>query len=395
MKTIKKLLLSLFMLFFLQHAIARTDSIEISGNLKGLQNNGVWLSFTTTNKVVKNFKTNAVNDDFKFKVPKMEMPVLARFNVAIPRDMSAMVDGKMISNPAPALDLFIYNQNINITGEALLVQFSAVKGDNENNIFNTYKKQVLADEKLSYETSLALFNATYHNKPLKGDINTLKEEAINTRKRIAQNQKEFIKQNPKAFAAIFLLSRMQNLYNANDYTNAWNGLADLYKNHPAADGIKNYLKKVSSTLAGIPAIPFERKDKDGKTINLADYKGKVVLLDFWGSWCGPCRASHPHLKTVYDKYKAKGFEIIAIAQEYGKTLAQSKLEWLKAIEEDKIKWVHILNQDGIEQQDIVKSYNVNGFPTKILVDAQGKIILRVTASATDDIDKALEKIYGF
>jgi len=130
-------------------------------------------------------------------------------------------------------------------------------------------------------------------------------------------------------------------------------------------------------------------------VRLSAYKGRTILLDFWGSWCGPCRASHPHLKELYKKYKDKGFEIIAIAQERGKTLHESKNSWLKAIADDDINWVHILNQDGVEKQDLVKSYRVNAFPTKILVDTEGKIILRITASATDDIDKALEKVYGY
>lgn len=387
--------LSIVTILFFQNAMAQTDSIEINGTLTGLKDNSIWLTFTTNDRVVKNYKTNAVKDVFKLKIPKTEIPVMARFNVAILRDASAMVDGKLISNPSPPLDLIVYNKNINIIGEALTVQFASVTGDEENNWLNIHKSNILADEKLSYETNLALFNATYYNKPLKRDANALKEEINAARKRIYQNQKNFVSSNPKALASVFLLSRMQNLYNASDYTNVWNGLDDRYKNHPAADGIKNYVKKVSITLTGAPSIIFERKDKDGKNINLSAYKGRVVLLDFWGSWCLPCRASHPHLKTLYDKYKTKGFEIIAIAQERGKTVEESKKNWLKAINDDGISWVHILNQDGIEKQDIVKSYNVNAFPTKVLIGADGKIILRITASATDDIDKALERIYGF
>lgn len=395
MKTAKKLLLSIFMLFFLSQVQAQVDSIQISGVLKGLGNHSVSITFTNDEGIAKNFKANAINDAFTLKVPQLKTPSIARFNISIDRSMTATVNGQTFSNPAPPLELFVYNAPIQIEGEALLLQLANVTGDVENNTFSKYKKQVFADEKHNYEISLALFNSTYYNKPLTGNAEALKEEASEARKRTYQYQKDFVRTHPDAFASIFLLSRLQNLYNANDYTATWNALSDKYKNHPATNGIKAYLKKVSTTLAGIPSIPFERKDKDGKTINLDAYKGKVVLLDFWGSWCGPCRASHPHLKTVYNKYKSKGFEIIAIAQENGKTIEDSKKAWLKAIEEDGISWVHILNQDGIEKQDIVKSYNVNAFPTKILLGADGKIILRVTASATDDIDKALEKIYGF
>ncbi len=389
------MLLSIVMLFLLPKSYGQTDSITISGKLKGLENRGVYIAFSDDDGKTKSYKATSVHDEFSFKVPKLKSPATARFDVSIPRGLSATVDGRTVGNPAPTLDLFVYNKDIKINGDALLVQLAMVTGDDENNVFNVYKQQIKADEHLNYETTVALFNANYNNKPLIGDANKLQEEAAIARKRVYQLQKDFVQTHPDAFASVFLMSRLQNLYNANDYTKVWNSLSPTYKNHIAAKGIRAYIEKISSTLSGAAAVAFERKDKNGKLINLGAYKGKTVLLDFWGSWCGPCRASHPHLKTLYDKYKGKGFEIIAIAQEREKTLEGSKASWLKAIADDKINWVHILNQDGIEKQDIVKSYQVNAFPTKILVDKDGKIILRVTASATDDIDKELKKIYGF
>lgn len=395
LKIKKTLLFSIVTLFFLPKIYAQTDSITISGKLKGLGDKGVWISFPDNDGKHKNYKATATNDNFSFKVPRLANPAIARFDISINRSLSATIDGKTVGNPAPALDLFVYDKNIRIDGDALLVQLAMVTGDDENNTFNLYKQQIKADEQLSYETTVALFNANYNNKPLVGDAKILQDQASAARMHVYQKQKDFVRAHPDAFASIFLMSRLQNLYNANDYTKVWNSLSPKYKNHPAAKGTKTYIDKISSTLAGATAVLFERKDKDGKLINLSAFKGKTILLDFWGSWCGPCRASHPHLKTLYSKYKSKGFEIIAIAQERGKTFEESKAAWLKAIADDGINWVHILNQDGIEKQDIVKSYQVNAFPTKILVDKDGKIILRVTASATDDIDQELKKIYGF
>jgi thiol-disulfide isomerase/thioredoxin len=389
------MLLSIVMLFLLPKIYGQTDSITISGTLKGLDSKGVWIAFADDEGKTKRYQGTAINDNFSFKVPKLKSPSTARFDVSINRGLSATVNGSTVGNPAPALDLFVYNKDIKINGDALLVQLAMVTGDDENNVFNVYKQQVKADEQLGYEVMVALFNANYNGKPLNGDANTLQEKAELARKRVYQLQKDFVNAHPDAFASIFLMGRLQNLYNANEYTKVWNNLSPRYKNHVTAKGIKAYIEKISTTLAGAPAVAFERNDKDGKLINLSAYKGKTVILDFWGSWCGPCRASHPHLKELYKKYQSKGFEIIAIAQERGKTIEESKASWLKAIAEDEINWVHILNQDGIEKQDIVKSYQVNAFPTKILVDKDGKIILRITASATDDIDKELKKIYGF
>ena len=193
---------------------------------------------------------------------------------------------------------------------------------------------------------------------------------------------------------MFLLSRMENSYTAGDYTNTYNGLSGTYKNTGMARKIAERISFLSPTAPGKPAVPFVKRDKDGRLIDLAAYKGKVVLLDFWGSWCGPCRASHPHLKELYARYKNKGFEIIAIAQERAQTPQEQRAKWLEAIDKDGVSWTHILNNEAKQEQDLVKEYRVTSFPTKILLDREGKILLRISASATDDIDRALEKMLG-
>ncbi|WP_175635045.1 TlpA family protein disulfide reductase [Pedobacter ghigonis] len=394
MKTLKYWCTGIAMLLVSQALYAQQDSIHISGSLKGLKENTVRVSFADDAGQNKFFKATAVNDVFTITVPKQKVPVVARLDVGIKRDLSATVDGKSVGNPAPPLDLFIYNQDIKLSGDALLVQFADVKGDQENNTFNSYKQSVREEERRTYLIYNNLFNAQYHGEKLEATTEKLQEEAGANFKKIRDKKKNFVAQHPEAFASVFLLSRMQNIYTADGYTHAFNGLAPKYKDHPMASGIKSYLKKVSNSLTGSPTINFERKDKEGKLIRLADYKGKTVLLDFWGSWCGPCRASHPHLKALYEQYKKDGFEIIGIAQERGKNLTEAQAAWTKAIAEDGINWTHILNMDGIEKQDLVKDYNVMAFPTKILVGKDGKVLLRITASATDDIDQALAKIYG-
>ncbi|HUP13887.1 MAG TPA: TlpA disulfide reductase family protein, partial [Niastella sp.] len=125
------------------------------------------------------------------------------------------------------------------------------------------------------------------------------------------------------------------------------------------DSVRNYYKQKISSFAAA------KKDLNGKAVDINALKSRYVLLDFWGSWCRPCRASHPHLKELYSKFKDKGFEIIGIASEHAKTADERHKLWSTAIAEDGLTWLQVLNNDNVEQFNAVKEYGVTAFPTKI------------------------------
>lgn len=120
-----------------------------------------------------------------------------------------------------------------------------------------------------------------------------------------------------------------------------------------------------------PAIDFEAINVNGSKINLSEFKGKVILLDFWASWCGPCRRENPNVVEAYNKYKkskfktGKGFEVISIS------LDRNEPDWKKAIEMDGLIWKqHILDKGG----KIARDYSVTSIPTAFLIDGTGKIV---------------------
>lgn len=106
---------------------------------------------------------------------------------------------------------------------------------------------------------------------------------------------------------------------------------------------------------------------NGDTIRLSSLKGKVVLLDFWASWCGPCRSSNKELVKLYPKYKAKGFEIFGVSIDAGRN------NWLKAIKKDKVNWLQV-NDPGDWSAKIVAQWGLYGIPTSYLIDKNGKLI---------------------
>lgn len=117
----------------------------------------------------------------------------------------------------------------------------------------------------------------------------------------------------------------------------------------------------------------------GDSITLASLKGKVILLDFWASWCGPCRVSNKKLVKLYEKYQAQGFEI------FGVSLDEKKKDWERAIEKDKITWLQVIDPRGSWNARTVVDWNISVLPTSFLINKKGDVV------AMDLEGKELEK----
>lgn len=138
----------------------------------------------------------------------------------------------------------------------------------------------------------------------------------------------------------------------------------------------NYAKNINSFLTlnqevkiGAKYVDFEQTNANGKKIKLSDVKGKYVLLEFWGSWCGPCREENPQLVKTYHAYKAKGFEILGVAAD------NNKAQWLKAIKDDKLPWENVSDLKG-DKNEAGLIYGINAYPTNYLIDENGIIIAK-------------------
>ncbi len=146
---------------------------------------------------------------------------------------------------------------------------------------------------------------------------------------------------------------------------------DKYKDsEPEAVASLNQLLKTSASfIAGAEAPDFTMNTPEGTPMKLSDLKGKVLLVDFWASWCGPCRRENPNVVAAYKKYHEKGFDVLGVS------LDKTKDRWVQAIEKDGLMWHHVSDLKGW-QNEAAKLYGVTSIPATVLLDAEGKIIAR-------------------
>lgn len=220
----------------------------------------------------------------------------------------------------------------------------------------------------------------------------LSTRGVSLHKQKLKMKQAFIAANPDSFLSLFQLNELDCIYSADSYARAYHSLSERLRNTSLGAAIKERIRRMEVTPTGMEASDFTRKDQHGKTVKLSHYRGKLVLLDFWGSWCVPCRQTHPHLKELYTKYKSKGLEIVAVANEKNRDPEKAKQAWLSAIKKDDINWVHVLNDEGNGAPDIVSKYGINGYPTKLLLDQNGKILMRVSTGLSDEMDVLIKQL---
>ncbi len=202
---------------------------------------------------------------------------------------------------------------------------------------------------------------------------------------------DFIKKNPKTYLGVELLG---SLLSDMTYDEAKTIVSQFNPEYLKTESGARLLKEMENMKKGIPgaiAGNFDTIDINGKPIKLSDFRGKYLLIDFWASWCVPCRKGNPHLIELYKKYNSKGFEIVGVSDD-----DRDHDAWRKAVEKDQIGiWHHVLRglkiKDGRidfndKSTDISDGYNIESLPTKILMNPDGVIIGRYGSGRGTDTD---------
>jgi thiol-disulfide isomerase/thioredoxin len=190
----------------------------------------------------------------------------------------------------------------------------------------------------------------------------------------------FIRNHPSSIVSANVLDAFCSLWGKDTSTVLYNSLTNEIKNTSYGKNVLEFIMLNKNLKIGDRYVDFSQQNIYGKTIKLSDYNGKVVLLEFWASWCVPCRNGNPDLVKIYGEYKKKGFDILGVAAE------MVKKDWIDAVLKDSLPWQNVTDF-RLDKNKASLIYGVSSYPTNFLIDKNGTIVAKDLTG-----DKLLEKL---
>jgi len=332
MRHFKSFLFVCVALLFGAISFAQTKGYIISGSISGVENGA---SVDLLNGNSGQPENSTVIKDGKFTL---------KGSVDFP-------DFKLITiNKQPRyLQIFLDNSNISIKGRLDSLESADIAGSPSHEDFKKFLGVIKP-----YENYFV---------PNGGGDEQGKQKAIN-------ELINYVKQNPNSYVApIALFRSFQLSENNKQLEELFSSLNSKIQESPVGKYIAYQIQESKMNQIGTVLDDFSQDDPSGKPIKLSSFRGKYVLVDFWASWCGPCRQENPNIVNLYNKYKGKNFEV------FGVSLDKSKEPWLEAIKKDQLTWPHVSDLKGWANE-VAQKFRITSIPQNFLLDPNGVIIAK-------------------
>jgi len=271
--------------------------------------------------------------------------------------------------------VFIEPGQINIEIYKDSIHKSKAEGTYNNQVFNDYKNKYQEKLEAIEAVKAAFLNTEKDSEELKA----LQMKGDSLRAELKNFGYEFIEENNDSDFSLFILDGLtsQKGFDLELAAKAYKKIeASIKTKNETNQQISNRIKeKIESNpnkakiKIGMKAPDFSAPNPEGKQITLSEIKGKVTIVDFWASWCKPCRIENPNLVKLYDKYHSKGLEIISVSLERG----NQKAFWIEAIKKDQLNWYNVSNLK-FWQDPIAQAYSVNSIPATFILDENGTVV---------------------
>jgi peroxiredoxin len=372
----KKVLFSFCFLPLLSIAQDKGQTFKIAGKTKNLKYKveRVYIQYRS----VDGWKTDSVDlkdGEYQFTGTIGE-PVAARFRVKY-------AAGENTVNKREVATVFLQPGKIKLTSVDSFTNMR-VKGSKAQGEFNKLTKLATP-----YEERIKPLIAKYqeYGKAKDRENQAKVEEEIDaiSEERNDKVYGEYVKNNPSSPVAMYALELYAGYdIDADKIEPVFNSLSAEVKSYPSAIAFKEELEIAKKTGIGKMAMDFMQNDTLNNPVKLSSFRGRYVLVDFWASWCGPCRVENPNVVKAFNKYKDKNFHIIGVSLDR----TGQKDRWLKAIHDDHLEWTHVSDLKFWDNE-VAKQYGIKAIPQNLLIGPDGVIIAKNLKG--EELDKKLDE----
>lgn len=351
----------------LASCVGNKDQFKITGTVKGVDTGMIFLQKYDLENWVNIDSTKLTKGEFTF-TGKVDLPEMWHI---------ALQENQMV------IPVFMENTKIDVQIFPDSLEKSTIKGSASQDIYQQYLTMNEATSAKMDDVYKEWKKAKEANDTLGMERNDSISNALDVE--MKKQLQDFVKTNNKTVVSPYLVMRNSWQFELPELEEVVTVMDTSLNASPYMQSLQKRVGILKSVAMGQIAPDFTMNDSTGKPVTLSSLKGKVLLVDFWASWCSPCRAENPNVVKAYQAFSKKGFDIL------GCSFDQNREKWMNAVKSDKLIWNHVSDLKGWGNA-AGKLYGVNSIPANVLLDKDQKIIARNLRG--EDLTKKLEEILG-